>query len=76
MAGIRISSKKIGSRNGRARHEFRGELADALGIVFSCDALILNFTNGDRTYSVIFDDDSTEAMAKRFAERKVPAKAA
>lgn len=68
MAAIRISSRKIESRNGRRRHLFAGELhSDKFGIVFSGGALILNLTDGERTCSVILDDESTQNLAERFA---------
>lgn len=68
MAAIRISSHKSESRNGRSRHLFAGELhSDTFGVVFSCGALILNLTNGERSCSVIFDDESTAKIAERFA---------
>jgi hypothetical protein len=69
MAAIRISSHKIESRNGRARHLFEGELhSDKFGVVFSGGALILNLTNGERSCSVILDEESTRKLADRFAE--------
>lgn len=69
MAAIRISSHKIGSRNGRAAHLFEGELhSDTFGVVFSSGALILNLTDGERSCSVIMDEESTRKLAARFAE--------
>jgi hypothetical protein len=69
MSAIRICSHKNESRNGRARHLFEGELhSDTFGVVFSCGALILNLTNGERSCSVIFDEESTQKLAGRFAE--------
>lgn len=70
MSKVRVSSHKIGSRNGRARHDFDGELhSDKFGIVFSGSSLILNLTNGERSCAVILDEAATEALAKRFAGR-------
>lgn len=70
MAAIRISSRKIDTRNGRAAHHFAGDFhSDVFGIVFSGDALILNMTDGERTWSAIFDEESTAKLAQRFASR-------
>jgi hypothetical protein len=69
MSAVRISSRKIESRNGRNRHLFAGELhSDTFGVVFSCDALILNLTDGERSCSVVLDEESTRKLAERFAE--------
>lgn len=71
MSKVHISSHKVGSRNGRARHDFDGELhSEVFGIVFSGSSLILNLTNGDRTCAVILDEGATAALAKRFASRE------
>ena len=73
---IRINSHKVDSRNGRGRHEFAGDYhSDKFGIVFSCDALILNLTDGERAWSVCFDAEATEKLAIRFAARAAIAKA-
>ena len=69
MSKVHISSHKLGSRNGRARHDFDGDLhSDKFGIIFSGSSLILNLTNDERRCAVILDDEATAALAKRFAE--------
>lgn len=68
MSTVRISSHKIGSRNGRARHDFDGDLhSEKFGIVFSGNSLILNLTNDERSCAVILDEAATAALAMRFA---------
>jgi uncharacterized protein with von Willebrand factor type A (vWA) domain len=68
----RITSRKSdrapGSRNGRSRRDFNGRVMDKFGIVFSTGALILNMSDGERTWSLILDEDETAALATRFAE--------
>lgn len=70
MADVRISSRKIDTRNGRSRHDFAGELhSDTFGIVFSGNSLILNLTDGARCWHVILEEDATAKLAERFAKR-------
>jgi len=65
----RISSRKIGSRNGRAARIMRaGFLVEKMGVVFSGESLILNFSDGERSYTVVMDDEDTDKLRKRFAE--------
>lgn len=67
---VRISSHKLGSRNGRERHDFEGTLhSDKFGIVFSGDSLILNCVDSERRWTVILDADDTAELDKRFAAR-------
>ena len=69
MSAVNIRSRKIGGRNGRSLHLFAGELhSDKFGVIFSSGALILNLSNGERSCSVILDEESTRALANRFAE--------
>jgi hypothetical protein len=68
----RINSRKHHdkvTRNHRSAHHMNGEICDPMGIAFSCGDLILNMTDGERTWSVIFSSEETEALAVRFAER-------
>ena len=70
MADVRISSRKHDSRNGRSRHHFAGDLhSDKFGIIFSGDSLILNLTDGERGWSVIFEENATGQLTERFAAR-------
>lgn len=64
-----ISSRKHESRNARRRHDFKGRLTDTYPIVFSSGALILNMTDGNRSWNLILDEAETAALAARFAER-------